>query len=294
MATASLSIEIVLDRCLRAIREGSYSLDDCLAYYPVHKEELEPLLLLVLRLQSARTLEAPQEFRNIAITRMNNLIESRPRPSKRRARAKMATLGNVSGFSMISPKNRFSFKSAALVLVALFVILLTASSGVVYAASHAMPGNIFYPIKDKVEMAQLTIFSNDYRDAALYLKFSQQRLEEAEVLIRQQQFGEAKFSLIDYQVEAHSTLANLAGNSPFTDEQRLQLARKILESYSNNEAHLQVFLGQAPDTIRPSVEAALVLTRQVLEQAKHLINMPQTFLPGFKEHNWMDEPVREA
>jgi hypothetical protein len=43
MATASIPVEIVLDRCLRAIRQENYSIEECLDHYPAYKEELEPL-----------------------------------------------------------------------------------------------------------------------------------------------------------------------------------------------------------------------------------------------------------
>lgn len=272
MTTASISIEIVLDRCLRAIREEGYSIDDCLAHYPKHQEALEPLLLLVIRLQSARTLEAPQDFRNIALTRMINLIESQARPSKRRARARLASIEKASNVSAVSLKKRFSFKSVALVLIAFLVILIVAGAGVAYAASNALPGSFFYPIKNTVELMRLAVSYDEYRNATLYLNYSQQRLEEAEVLMRQQQLGEAKFSLIDYQVEAHFTLEDLADGSRLTDEQRVQLARLTIERYSHNEAFLQALLTQAPEILRPSVETALELTKQVLERAKQLVN----------------------
>jgi len=272
MATASLSIEIVLDRCLRAIREGSYSIDDCLAHYPDHKDELEPLLLSLLRLQSGRILEAPQDFRNAAMTRMNDLVKSHPRPSKRRARIRLAGLEKASGISKSATKMRFHFKSVLLMAFVLMVIFVVAGVGIGYAASSAMPGSFFYPIKNTVEMLRLEIFSDDYNDAILYLNFSQHRLEEAKVLMQSQQYGEAKYALLDYQVQAHYTLENLDESSPMTNEQRIELARISIDYYLHNQAYLQVLLTQAPEMLLPSVETALDLTLQILERAMQLTN----------------------
>ncbi len=106
MANASLSIEIILDRCLRAIRESNYSIEDCLAHYPEHKTELEPLLISLLRLQSARTLEVNQNYRETASNRMNELIANHPRLSKRRARTRLTELEEKSGVSKRSTKKR--------------------------------------------------------------------------------------------------------------------------------------------------------------------------------------------
>lgn len=272
MTTSPLPIEIVIDRCLRAIREGNYSIEDCLAHYPEHKAVLEPLLITILRLQSARTLEVNQNYRDSAISRMKDLIQTNPRLSKRRARSRLIDLEKKSRISKSSSKKRFSFKTLMLVLLIGLVIIIISSVGIGFAASMAMPGSIFYPVKNIVEMARLEIFSDNYNDAILYLNFSQHRLEETQLLIKQQQLGEAKYALLDYQVEAHYTLEQLGDNSQLSDEQRLQLARRTIDYYSHNEAYLQVLINGAPDILRPSVETALELTRQILEQAKLLVN----------------------
>jgi hypothetical protein len=268
--TASIPVEIALDRCLMAIRQGSYSIDECLAQYPVYKEELEPLLILVLRLQSGRTMEAPSEFRNDAISRINNLIASHPRPSKHHARARLASLEKAPGFSTRASKGRFSFK-LLMIVIFLLIVLFVAGAGVVSAASRALPGSIFYPIKDSVEMIQLATTSDALDKSALYLNYSQQRLDEADVLLQSEQLGEAKYSLIDYQVEANTTLASLGEVSSLTIDQRVNLAQQTIEIYSKNKMHLEALLSQTPDIIRPSVDGALYVTNQVLDRARQLI-----------------------
>ncbi len=270
MATVATPIEIALDRCLRAIRQGSYSIDECLAQYSEYKEELEPLLILMLRLQSARTLEAPAGFRNVTIDRVNQLIDRQPRPSKRRAKILLASLGKIPGESMQPSLGLFFFRLAMLIIIVILV-LFAAGAGVVSAASHALPGNIFYPIKDKVEMAQLAVTSDALTEAILHLKFSQQRLDEADVLLQSQQFVEAKYSLIDFQVEANTTLSSLSDESSLTIDQRVILAHQTIEIYTKNKSHLEALLVQTPDILRPSVDGALYLTNQVLDRARHLI-----------------------
>jgi hypothetical protein len=60
-------------------------MEDCLTLYPAQRDELEPLLSMVARLQSARTLQALPEFRRTSAIRVRNLIESRPRSAARTA-----------------------------------------------------------------------------------------------------------------------------------------------------------------------------------------------------------------
>jgi hypothetical protein len=224
-------------------------------------------------LQSARTLEAPAEFRSVALTRMNNLIDSQPRPTRKRARVKLAAFGKMAGGSMAHGGRLFSFRTVIIAVIALFIFLVV-GVGVVYAASNALPGNIFYPLKNTVEMVQLAVTTNVYNQATLTLNFSQRRLAETRVHIQNQEFGEAKFSLIDYQVEAITTLDSLSKSSPLSDDQRLDLARQALEKYTHNEAYLQDFLDQTPDIARSSVEASLDLTDRVLEKARQVIEAP--------------------
>ncbi|MBN1537055.1 MAG: hypothetical protein JW908_10010 [Anaerolineales bacterium] len=273
MTTVTLSIETILERCLRAIREGNYSIDDCLAHYPTQKEELEPLLLLVIRLQSARTLEAPDEFRELAISHMNDLIDDHPRPNKRRAKARLAALAKTQGSSKDSSQKNVLWRSVVIGLI--FVLLLFVIGGaMVVASSSALPGDILYPLKNTVEITRLAISPSGYNDATLNIKYAQYRLEEAEVFIQRQEYWEAKYSLGDYQVEAKATLEYLRDDSELSREQRIELGYLTLERFSQYQARLQVFQNLVPDTIRSTVELALDLTRQVLEQAKLCVNIP--------------------
>ena len=79
MPSLSTCFEDALDSCLAAIQEQGKTVQDCLTLYPALREELEPPLRLVVRLQVAHELQAPPEFRCSAAIRMSNLIAARPR-----------------------------------------------------------------------------------------------------------------------------------------------------------------------------------------------------------------------
>jgi hypothetical protein len=66
MRNPSVLLEDILDDCITAIQKRGKTVADCLARYPAQCEELEPLLRLTVRLQAARTLHAPPEFRRVA------------------------------------------------------------------------------------------------------------------------------------------------------------------------------------------------------------------------------------
>ena len=72
---ASNDIDDILDDCLRAIEEDGVTPDECLARYPEHADELEPLLRVVLALrQSPRPSLSDQALRALE-TRLTTQAE---------------------------------------------------------------------------------------------------------------------------------------------------------------------------------------------------------------------------
>ena len=75
-------IELILDECFEAIREKRATLADCLAKYPEHAKELQPLLEMALALEGLPSIEPTEEFKQSTRTRL--LLAGR-KPSDGRA-----------------------------------------------------------------------------------------------------------------------------------------------------------------------------------------------------------------
>lgn len=58
-----MTIEAILDQCLEEIRQRHASVADCLARYPEHADELEPLLQAALALEQAAPVQPTPEFK---------------------------------------------------------------------------------------------------------------------------------------------------------------------------------------------------------------------------------------
>jgi hypothetical protein len=112
-------LETILDACLRQIEDGYSSIDECLACYPEHAEQLSPLLRAATKLARGREVVPDAAYKARARTQLN--IYMQQYPQRRR----------------ISPVLwRFSISFVT-------VLLLFLASGTAFA-QRALPGDPLY------------------------------------------------------------------------------------------------------------------------------------------------------
>lgn len=258
MYNTSICFEDILDNCIVAIRELGRTVDDCLARYPDQRAELEPLLRLTVRLQAARTLQAPPDFRRTAAARMHNLVASRPRRAERTA-IRTNPLRHV--WSGLQAAFRLQKAPATVVVGVVVALLLLVGGGTVYAAADALPGDALYPVKIAVETVQLAVSLNDARDAELHLSFAARRLEEAAASLAQDRPGSARQALTDYASQLESALAFFDRDSRLSPEAQVMLANQLVARLPRHEAQLAALLEQSPETDRSAIELALTVSQ---------------------------------
>lgn len=71
-------LETILDICLAQIEAGEASIDECLALYPDHAAELQPLLKAATRLARAREVVPDPAFRTRARSQLNAYMLQNP------------------------------------------------------------------------------------------------------------------------------------------------------------------------------------------------------------------------
>jgi hypothetical protein len=71
-------LETILDICLYQIEEGESSIDECLARYPEHAAQLQPLLLAANKLTRAREVVPDPSYRMRARTELNTYMQQNP------------------------------------------------------------------------------------------------------------------------------------------------------------------------------------------------------------------------
>lgn len=112
-------LETILDTCLEEIEEGGSGIDECVARYPEHAEELKPLLVAATRLVRGREIVPDPAYRLRARSQLNVYMQQYPQRKR------------------VSPVFlRFSIALAT-------VLLLFIASGTAFAQT-AIPGDAFY------------------------------------------------------------------------------------------------------------------------------------------------------
>lgn len=238
-----------LDQCLQTLAAGE-SLEACLARFPDQRQELEPMLAAVLRLQAVRRLQAPPAFHQAARGRLLAAIEAAPRPvAPGRMPLSQRFMASLAG--ILQPP-----RLAPLALrLALVLILLTAgTAATAYAAQDALPGNPLYAVKLAGEDVHLRLATDP---ATLRLTFAQRRLDEAHMLLQRGLDRNLPAALARYDqiLLAWSIAAGTAGLGDPADTS-LRLAAQIDQ--------LQTLASQAPPEQQTLVQASQQMAQQAL------------------------------
>ena len=154
--------EEVLACCIDEVLSGRSTAEDCLLRYPELRDEIEPLLAVVLSIQPPKVAPSP-EFRN----RLRRHLQEVMSPAETREDKKVSHGWFVSLLSV---------RAVAVSLLA-FIVLSTGTVSV-YAAQSSLPGDMLYPVKVGVERLQVAVTSNPEDKAYLHLKLAQRRIDE--------------------------------------------------------------------------------------------------------------------
>jgi hypothetical protein len=112
-------LETILDICLTQIEEGGSSIAECLALYPEHAAQLEPLLVAATKLSRGREVVPSPSYRIRARSQLNAYMQQNPQRKR------------------LSPVLwRFSIAFVT-------VLMLFLASGTAFA-QQAVPGDAFY------------------------------------------------------------------------------------------------------------------------------------------------------
>jgi hypothetical protein len=143
-------LENILDTCLYQIEEGEASIEECLARYPEHAAQLQPLLRAATKLARARDVVPDPSYRMRARSQLNTYMQQNPQ----RKRVSPIFWRVAVGFAT--------------------VMLLFLASGTAFA-QQALPGDTLYNWKLTSEHVwRLT--SND--DLGVDIVLSQRRMNE--------------------------------------------------------------------------------------------------------------------
>jgi hypothetical protein len=217
----------ILDECIERVMRGE-DVKSCLARYPEHAAELEPLLKTVFGARQAVDITPRPEFRQRAAYEFQEAIRDMPVKESR-------------GF--------FKWQLRWVVPVAVVLVVLGAGSSTVIAAGNSLPDEPLYKVKLATEAVQLAFTPSDLGKAELYAKFADKRVDEIVALADK---GEAK--QIDTATDRMNTqliaMANLTGNNAAAGEGETTsaiLQVSAPETYESMDAQAK----QAPVALEP-------------------------------------------
>jgi hypothetical protein len=227
---------------LGELEHGRMSVEDCLARYPEHRQELQMLLLTAQKLQRAPGVNPSLDFK----------LQARKRLVKRLGddASRSVTFGErirrtVRGRQRPTSVQRRPAMSWLLISAIVLSIFAGGGVGVAYAADGAAPGDALYGIDLGVESLRYNFALSQETKAELALVFAEERLEELQELLGEGASGE----------HIGQVLSEYAHN--------LQLAVQAMNNVMAGEGE------QAGETLRLLIQERLMLQNQLLTQIRN-------------------------
>ncbi len=188
-------IEEILDLCLEELNNGK-PLPEVLAAYPEQAEELRPLLLMAVKVQSVPKPEPSLNAMHNALVEAGRYIPAREKSFSFRL-----------NLDWLFAPGLVLARAAAVLLI---VTLLSWSA--VIASANAVPGDLLYPLKLAGEQIKLLLTIRPEGTAELRLTFSEERMKE--LLARYHKKGVVDNQLINAMLDEAKQALNEAAALP--------------------------------------------------------------------------------
>lgn len=205
-----LSTDEIMSICINRLVEGDWTLEECLARFPDHRESLLEELRLVNRLRELHTLQPRPEFRQVAGQRLQRRLRNRtPRT--------MAMNSSLQRTPTTQSRTR-SLTWATVAFAAFVIVLLIAggTTAVLATANEAAPGDFLYELDLRLERRSLDSVNNLAEATDMNLRFSQERLKEAKALAEAGDAERAQEALTAHRERLQQAAADISSTTPDT------------------------------------------------------------------------------
>ncbi len=268
--------EDILECCLAAMQQQGNTVEECLAPYPAHHEKLEPLLRLAVRLNSAGSLQASQQFQSAAPLRLHMQITGQLQPRQDGTPLQVSSSGprirrNARQYPFKASPRLGKMRLAQVFVGLLLVLLIISGVGTAAASAQTLPGDFLYPIKRAQENLQLTITLNGASQVRLRMEFANRRINEATVLIQENRSSAIDQALVDYNNQIQSELKFFNQESGLSSTEQSELASLLLSKLTDHETMLKSMINKAPESAKANLETALTVSQSAQAQAVEVI-----------------------
>lgn len=310
--------EFSLDFCIYQMIEREKTLEECLEQFPDDREALEPLLRLTGRLQSAKQLTAPADFRLALRARIEKLSEDHPQAASTRELSPVARPAPArSLWERIFPKEGKNHrelramkdseilkgekanglvktaplkKSSGLRLPALparhwvyavglaLILLLLVANTTTGLARRALPGEALFPVKIAVEKVQLALSASEVDDASLHVKFARERFNELSQLAGRGDLAPVPEVVRLYEEELSASTSVIHAGR-LPEEEKKRIAAIVVEELVRHENALNHTL-EIWDRVPPGAGEDFVRAQ---EDIRHAIQTMKAAYAGLQE-----------
>jgi hypothetical protein len=160
-----------------------------------------------------------------------------------------------------SAKTRKLALSTLTAVVFACVLLFGGFSATAYASQTALPGDALFPIKTSLESTQVNLARDAYAKAQLQMRFAQRRLDDINLLLEQGRLSDVALASSEFEAYIQSALNSLETVMAGDAVRGAELSNQISQTLLNYAIALKNVLVTVPDTVKPAVEKALLLSQ---------------------------------
>jgi hypothetical protein len=253
MYSPSNKLDRMLTKCIRSIEEKGWTVEDCLKQIPSYRTELEPMLRTALRLRQARRLGPSSAFRSNAKRKIRKRLLASCRSPTWIQYPQSSVIHKKS--STIQPRMRLAGSLIPLLFISLTII--SAGSGIAYAADNARPGDILFHVDRAIEQIRIQ-FENDIPQMVrLHLQFASERIKETIELLDSGNTKYLGYALTEYKAQT-------------SGQEVSSLIIETNEMILSQQIRLRNIIRIAP----AGVETAIQDTIEDVEQIRKLVMSP--------------------
>ena len=258
----------IINTCLDLTLSGEATMDEILARYPEHAEELRSILGTALWFnQQKQIFDASPGSMSAQKIRLQEKLSTHPQKALR-----PFNWGDLLAQfrTFLSPRTFQLAGSLALVIILLF----SSSAGFALAAKNSIPGDLLYQPKLSLEKAALFLSRSEIHDTELQVEYTNRRMVEVEAVIQGDRLGYLPASIQRFNQQVELTLAEINIDTQTPQAEKARLAGQLIETLESHSILINALATSLPEQYQDDVSLAISVTQESLSKATDIISQP--------------------
>ena len=253
-------IEQILTNCIKDIRSGKSTIDECLNRHASIRKNLEPLLKVALSIQTPNVIDLSTHDKQATRERLLQQIKT-PRQKRSRSFTDIFSFG-------IPPQYAWARVSASVVTVVIVVSML--GGGTAYASQSSLPGEVLYPVKTGTEDVRLLFAGDSSAKTELNVEFAAKRLEELSKVANK---NEKNTTLAVDGYRHNLDAVNLQLKSVSATPELFSLVDSVLNEIQSQISTCDSLVDVNPVYMKPVTEASALAVNSQIDTLKIMLRL---------------------